>query len=238
MTTSIILQTNNENDNTFGDSHFSIILPYTKDHLWAMQLNSFNFRPMFNIFEKDTQYLKVKLSLRYFEPHQSPPDDKWEKKDWVNILSKHVYTFHYEALPFLSSSDFASVGTKIMDENKWGIKWEKENNIPEDTFTEDLTWYCYDEDKKHLFMREFSIWTEIVANQTVIIKSGTKISDGDFKFIDDVEKFMFYQSYHYGKDDPYEDFYDDNLFWHVPSQRYYTIFNSVDNNKAFIRALS
>ena len=89
--TSIILQTNNENDNTFGDSHFSIILPYTKDHLWAMQLNSFNFRPMFNIFEKNTQYLKVKLSLRYFEPHQSPPDDKWEKKDWVNILSKHVY---------------------------------------------------------------------------------------------------------------------------------------------------
>ena len=50
MTTSIILQTNNENDNTFGDSHFSIILPYTKDHLWAMQLNSFNFRPMFNIY--------------------------------------------------------------------------------------------------------------------------------------------------------------------------------------------
>ena len=90
MTTSIILQTNNENDNTFGDSHFSIILPYTKDHLWAMQLNSFNFRPMFNIFEKNTQYLKVKLSLRYFEPHQSPPDDKWEKKDWVNILSKHI----------------------------------------------------------------------------------------------------------------------------------------------------
>ena len=239
MTTSIILQTNNENDNTFGDSHFSIILPYTKDHLWAMQLNSFNFRPMFNIFEKNTQYLKVKLSLRYFEPHQSPPDDKWEKKDWVNILSKHVYTFHYEALPFLSSSDFASVGTKIMDENKWGIKWEKENNIPEDTFTEDLTWYCYDEDKKHLFMREFSTWTEIVDNQTVIIKSGTKISDGDFEFIDDVEKFMFYQTYHYAKDDPYEEFEDfenNNMFWHVPTQKYYTIFNHVETGKPYIRA--
>ena len=234
MTTSIILQTNNENDNTFGDSHFSIILPYTKDHLWAMQLNSFNFRPMFNIFEKDTQYLKVKLYLRYFEPHQSPPDDKWEKKDWVNILSKHEYTFHYDALPFLTSSDFASVGTKIMDENKWSIKWEKENNIPEGTFTDDLTCYCYDEDKKHLFMREISTWTEILHNQTIVLKNGTKISDGNFKFINDVEKFVFYQSYHSAKDDHYRDIIDKKMFWYVPDQKYYATITDTDTLRDYI----
>ena len=107
MTNTVILQTNEEGGNKYGDSQFSIVLPFNRNELWTMQVTSFNFRPMFNIFEKHTQYLKVRLFFEYFENFQSPPDETWEKKDWIKFLSGKVFTFNYPAFPFLSSSDYS-----------------------------------------------------------------------------------------------------------------------------------
>ena len=126
MTNTVILQTNEEGGNKYGDSQFSIVLPFNRNELWTMQVTSFNFRPMFNIFEKHTQYLKVRLFFEYFENFQSPPDETWEKKDWIKFLSGKVFTFNYPAFPFLSSSDYSTVATTLMDNNTWTLKWYKE----------------------------------------------------------------------------------------------------------------
>lgn len=91
MSTTIILHSNNKNGNTYSDCVFNIHVPL-HDQMYRLQLQSFMFRPIFNVITSD-DFLRVKLKMLY----HPALNDNYPKPS--NLPQELEQEFHFTCLP-------------------------------------------------------------------------------------------------------------------------------------------